>query len=161
MATKIVSGGPRRGARSAILLGGVLLLLGAWASTAWSATPPRFASGTYDVWQHGPSDQPMLVRTGRVIELHVHRQTIQVSTFSDGHLSVSRVLVPAGPVTYDRELRRWYQDFETAPNNPKATHERIRVMFRNDEFGTYDIAYRRRDNSWASEVLVKRPTSAD
>jgi hypothetical protein len=96
-----------------------------------------------------------------VVELHVHRQTIQVSTFTDGRLSNSRVLVPATPVTYDRALGRWYQDFETAPNNPKTTHERIRVTFRNEEFGTYDIAYRRRDNSWASEVLVKRPTPAD
>ena len=26
--------------------------------------------------------------------------------------------------------------------------------------GTYDIAYRRRDNTWASEILVKRPAPA-
>lgn len=145
---------------TAVLLTGALLSLGVAMSVASTVTPPHFESGTYDVWQHGAGDDPLLVPTGRVVALHVHKLTLQASTYSGGTLMTSRVLVPAGQIVYDTQVGRWYQDFETAPNNPKVTHERVRILFRNDEPGTYDISYRRRDDSWASEILVRRPAQA-
>jgi hypothetical protein len=130
-------------------------------ATQVTVTPPRYESGTYDVWEHGPSDDPLLVKTGRVVELHVRKQTLQTTTYVDGRPRVSRILVPDGPIQFDGKMARWYQDFETAPNDPKAIHERIRVLFRNDALGAYDVQYRLRDNSWTTEVLVKRPQAAD
>lgn len=160
MATQVRPARPPRRAITAILLTGAVLSLGVRTALASTVTPPSFESGTYDVWQHGTNDDPLRVPTDRVVEMHVHKLTIQVSTYVDGALLKSRVLVPAGQIVYDTRLGRWYQDFETAPNNPKVLHERVRVTIRNDEPGTYDIAYRRRDNTWASEILVKRPAPA-
>ena len=161
MATQARPARPRRHALTALLLTAAVLSLGVRPSRASTVTPPSFESGTYDVWDHGTNEDPLRVATGRVVEMHVHKLTIQVSTYVDGALQSSRVLVPAGQIIYDTRQGRWYQDFETAPNNPKVLHERVRVTFRSDEPGTYDIAYRRRDNSWASEILVKRPSPAD
>src|SRR4051794_14304990 len=111
-----------RSALTALLSVGVLLSCAVGASHASSVQRPQFESGTYDVWQHGTPEDPLPSSTGRVIELHVRRLTLQVDTYSGGSLRISRILVPANQIIYDGHMRRWYQDFETAPNNPKAIH---------------------------------------
>jgi hypothetical protein len=149
----------RHGVLGAIVLAAAMLVPRTCPARVSGAPAPHFESGTYDVLTRGAQGLP--VPTGRAVALHVHRQTIEADTFVDGSLQRSRILVADGPIQYDLHAHRWYQDFETKPNNPKATHERVRIWFRDDALGAYDISYRRRNDTWASEILVKRPPSDD
>lgn len=158
MSSKRSSSRSARAARAAVaLLTAGTLLLTAGRAAAQANTPPRYVDAVYvSYFRRTEGGSTTLVPTPRSVQIQVLKLGLRITAYRNGQLQGSQLLVPTCVLTYNPQLVHWYQNFETVPGNKSVPVEKIKFVFRRNDFGDYDVYYTQPDNTQRSEILVRQ-----